>query len=513
MFTNPDLTQIQERGSDLDTIHLQIENFKKGFPFLKVEKPATPADGIIVLDQKEIDSLIESFDQQSQQIQIVKFVPASGAASRMFKLLFGILDISNDKDLVAEAFKKSDDLQSIKIFFERISDFAFSEDLDTHLIEKHGSSIQDCIAKKDYSSILKGLLGSKGLSYAVSPKGLLKFHRYENGTRTPAMEHLAEGAVYAQSANQIVKIHFTVSPEHKANFEDHINSHTTQFENTYNVAYKVSFSEQKSYTDTIAVDLGNEPFRETDGSLLFRPAGHGALIANLNEIDADIIFVKNIDNVVPDKLKEETISYKKALAGTLLKYQEKIFSSLKSLDGEVIPEDVEKMMTFLKDELFIKNLPDLASSSDTITFLKQKLDRPLRICGMVKNEGEPGGGPFFAQNNDGTQSLQIVESSQIDTIDDQQKAIANSATHFNPVDLVCGIKNYKGEKFDLSKFVDPKTGFISQKSKDGRELKAQELPGLWNGAMSDWNTLFVEVPISTFNPVKTVNDLLRPQHQ
>lgn len=512
MFTNSDLTQIQKRGSDLDTIHLQIENFKKGFPYLKVEKPATPADGIIVLDQKEINSLIELFDRQSQQKQIVKFVPASGAASRMFKLLYGILDISNQTDLVAEAFNKSDDLQSIKTFFDRISDFAFSDDLDAHL-KKRGLSITSCLENQDYTSILKGLLGSKGLSYAVSPKGLLKFHRYENETRTPAMEHLAEGALYAQSANQIVKIHFTVSPEHKANFEKHINGNTTQFENTYNVTYEVSFSEQKSYTDTIAIDLKNEPFRDADGSLLFRPAGHGALIANLNEIDADIIFVKNIDNVVPDKLKEDTISYKKALAGTLLKYQEKLFSYLKSLDGKVSSGDIEEMMTFLKDELRIKNLPELATINDKINFLKQKFNRPLRICGMVKNEGEPGGGPFFAQNNDGTQSLQIVESSQIDPGDDQQKSIANAATHFNPVDLVCGVRNYKGEKIDLSNYVDPKTGFISQKSKDGLELKAQELPGLWNGAMSDWNTLFVEVPVSTFNPVKTVNDLLRPQHQ
>ena len=279
------------------------------------------------------------------------------------------------------------------------------------------------------------------------------------------------------------------------------------------MTYKISFSEQKSYTDTIAVDLQNEPFRNDDGSLLFRPAGHGALIANLNDIDADIIFVKNIDNIVPDKLKDDTISYKKALAGTLLKYQNKLFDYLKRLDGVVSPEEAEEMLTFLKDELHIKNLPDFHDIEDKVDFLKRKFNRPLRICGMVKNEGEPGGGPFFAENNDGTQSLQIVESSQIDFGDERQKSIANAASHFNPVDLVCGVKNYQGENLDLTKYVDPKTGFISQKSKDGRELKAQELPGLWNGAMSDWSTLFVEVPISTFNPVKTVNDLLRPQHQ
>lgn len=512
MFTKSDLKQIKERGSKLDTVNLQIENFKMGFPFLKIEKAATPVDGIIVLDRKEIDSLIVAYDNQSQQKQIVKFVPASGAASRMFKLLFEILDNSTNAELVEEAFDKSNDLQSIYTFFDKISNFAFSDDLDTHL-KKHELSIKSCLANQDYSPVLKGLLGSKGLSYAVSPKGLLKFHKYENDTRTPTLEHLAEGALYAQSAHQIVKIHFTVSPEHKANFQDHINSNNSQFENKYNVTYEVSFSEQKLYTDTIAVDLQDEPFRNDDGSLLFRPAGHGALIANLNEIEADIIFVKNIDNVVPDKLKEDTISYKKALAGTLLKYQHIIFNYLKTLERAVNPGNVEEMLTFLKDELHIKNIPDMTSMEEKVTFLKQKFNRPLRICGMVKNEGEPGGGPFFAENNDGTQSLQIVESSQIDMGNAHQKSIANSATHFNPVDLVCGIKNYQGDKFDLSKFVDSKTGFISQKSKDGRELKAQELPGLWNGAMSDWNTLFVEVPISTFNPVKTVNDLLRPQHQ
>jgi hypothetical protein len=512
MFTNTDLTQIKERGSELDTVNQQINNFKEGFPFLNVEKPATPAEGIIVLDQKEIEALITSYDLYSQHKKIVKFVPASGAASRMFKLLYGILDVSEDRDLVEKAIKSSDGLQSIKTFFNRISDFAFSDALDTQL-KKHELSIQSCLANKDYASILKGLLGSKGLAYATSPKGLLEFHRYENEIRTPAMEHLAEGALYAQSANKKVNIHFTVSPEHLNNFQQHIENNVAKFEAVFGVSYEIKYSEQKSYTDTIAVDLENEPFREPDGSLLFRPAGHGALIANLNEIDADIIFVKNIDNVVPDKLKEDTISYKKALAGILFKYQEKLFTYLNLLDGKVEAERVEEMLSFLTNELQVKKLPELNSLENKIDFLIEKFNRPLRVCGMVKNEGEPGGGPFFAKNNDGTQSLQIVESSQIDTEDEQQKSIANAATHFNPVDLVCGVTNYKGDKFDLTNYVDPKTGFISQKSKDGLDLKAQELPGLWNGAMSDWNTLFVEVTISTFNPVKTVNDLLRPQHQ
>ena len=513
MFTKSDLKQINERGSELDVVNIQIENFKKGFPFLKLEKPATPGDGIIILDQKEIDSLIGLYDQNSQQKQIMKFVPASGAASRMFKLLFEFLDNSDNAELVDEVSNNSNNLQSISTFFDRISDFAFSDDLDAQLKNK-GLSIKSCLANQDYSVILKGLLGStNGLSYASSPKGLLKFHTYAQGTRTPAMEHLAEGALYAQSANQIVNIHFTVSPEHKQRFEKHINETTAQFEELFGVIIIVTFSEQKAFTDTIAVDLNNEPFREGDDSLLFRPAGHGALIANLNELDADIIFVKNIDNVVPDSLKEDTINYKKALAGILLNIQENLFNYLKQLDKGADQKQVEEMTSFLTTKLNIDNVPEFENHEKIIAFLRAKFNRPTRICGMVKNEGEPGGGPFFAKNNDATLSLQIVESSQIDFEDEHQKSIANAATHFNPVDLVCGVKNYKGDKFDLTAYVDPSTGFISQKSKDGRELKAQELPGLWNGAMSDWNTLFVEVPISTFNPVKTVNDLLRPQHQ
>ncbi len=513
MFTDNDLKQIKGRGSSLYVVEDQIENFKKGFPYLKLEKAATPEDGIIVLDRLEIENYVRLYDEVRKNNQIVKFVPASGAASRMFKLLFEFLDNSNNPELVKEAFNKSNDLQSIKTFFDRISDFAFFEELDAHLKKKHGLSIKTCLANCDYALILKGLLGSKGLSYATSPKGLLKFHKYENDLRTPVMEHLVEGALYAESANKIVKIHFTVSPEHKERFENHINGKTEQFKSEFSVKYDVDFSVQKAYTDTIAVNLDNEPFRNDDGTLLFRPAGHGALIANLDEIDADIIFVKNIDNVVPDKLKQDTITYKKALAGILLKFQERIFNYLVRLDGSVIDEDINEMISFLKNELSIKNIPDFTDSEASVAFLKDKLNRPLRICGMVKNEGEPGGGPFFAQNHDGTHSLQIVESSQVDFGDESQKAIALSASHFNPVDLVCGVRNYKGTKFDLTKYVDPSAGFISEKSKDGRELKAQELPGLWNGAMSDWNTLFVEVPVSTFNPVKTVNDLLRPQHQ
>jgi hypothetical protein len=512
MFTTTDLKQIKERGSSIETVNLQIENFKKGFPFLQLQKAATPDRGIIVLNSEEIDDMIAFYNQAAKQKQIVKFVPASGAASRMFKLLFGFLEIADEEPKVLEAFANGTGLQSIGTFFNRINDFAFAPTLDKQL-QKGGKSILSCLEQKDYTSILTALLESDGLGYGNAPKGLLEFHRYESGTRTPAVEHLVEGALYAQSADKTVKIHFTVSPEHKANFQEHIRENSAEYESKYGIKYNVSFSEQKAYTDTIAVGLDNEPFREEDGSLLFRPAGHGALIANLNEIDADIIFIKNIDNVIPDRIKEDTVNYKKALAGTLLQYQAKLFNYLKELETGVKTDRLNEMLAFLKEELNTDDLPKFSNDKETADFLKAKFNRPIRICGMVKNEGEPGGGPFFAKNNDGTQSLQIAESSQIDFGKPGQKAIAESATHFNPVDLVCGVKDYEGNKFDLTKYVDAETGFISQKSKDGRELKAQELPGLWNGAMSDWNTFFIEVPVSTFNPVKTVNDLLRPQHQ
>jgi hypothetical protein len=512
MFSEADIKQIKDRGSVIEAVNKQIRNFKQGFPFLRLDGAATPDDGILILGNQESEKLIAEYDAKSKEKEIVKFVPASGAASRMFKLLFSFLDICGSPDEVSKQLSKSDNLQSIGAFFKRVEDFAFYKDLDEQL-HKAGKSIDQCLKNQDYATILSALLEEDGLNYGNSPKGLLKFHKYNNLSRTPVMEHLAEGALYAQSKNNVVNIHFTVSPEHRDRFQEHIQGIASDFEKAYGVSYNISFSEQKAYTDTIAVDLDNEPFRNQDNSLLFRPAGHGALIANLNDIDADIVFIKNIDNVVPDKLKPDTIAYKKALAGVLLQFQTQIFNYLKQLDADATKDQLHEMLGFLKDNLKIKNIPDLADEPAIIAFLRSKLNRPLRICGMVKNEGEPGGGPFFAINGDGTISLQIAESSQINFDESQQKNIAESATHFNPVDLVCAVRDYKGQKYDLSKFVDPATGFISQKSKDGKELKAQELPGLWNGAMSDWNTIFVEVSISTFNPVKTVNDLLRPQHQ
>jgi hypothetical protein len=498
MFIEKDVAQITQRGSNISVVEEQVKYFKDGFPYLQLSKAATVGDGIIRLTDDQIEEVIAEFDRSASEgeIALLKFVPASGAATRMFKSLFSFLQ-EGKKD------------KSVEEFFARIKDFAFYEDLRAAL-SADGYDINTAGEK----TIAAYYLTDKGLGYGELPKGLLKFHNYTDRSRTPLEEHLVEGAKYANAGSQ-VRIHFTVSPEHRDKFEKLVVEVLPTYQSQFGVKYFVSFSEQQKSTDTIAVNLDNTPFRESDGGLLFRPAGHGALLENLSQLDADIIFIKNIDNVVPDTIKKETITYKKALAGIVLGYQKQIFAYIDQLQGETEPALLEELYGFFSNELSV--LPPASyvnwSDGEKAAYFLTKLNRPLRACGMVKNQGEPGGGPFWAENADGSSSLQIVESAQVDVSNPEQNAIFKNATHFNPVDLVCAIKNNKGELFDLRKFRDPLTGFITEKSKDGKELKAQELPGLWNGAMADWNTVFVEVPLITFNPVKTVNDLLREQHQ
>ena len=382
-------------------------------------------------------------------------------------------------------------------------------------MDNTGKNINALLSEHNYKAVVSNLLESAGLNYGALPKGLLKFHRYADGVRTPLEEHLVEGALYAAGKSGEVNVHFTVSTEHRALFEKLVAAKAAEYEAKYGTTYHISFSEQKPSTDTVAADMENKPFRDKDGKLLFRPGGHGALMENLNDLDADIVFIKNIDNVVPDRLKADTVTYKKLLAGVLVTLQKQAFEYLELLDGgHYSHEQLETIIRFVQQQLRCRrtDLKEL-EDADLVIYLRKKLNRPMRVCGMVKNVGEPGGGPFLAYNPDGTISLQILESSQIDMNDPEKKAMFEKGTHFNPVDLVCAVRDYKGNKFDLLKHVDKATGFISYKSKNGKDLKALELPGLWNGSMSDWNTVFVEVPLSTFNPVKTVNDLLREQHQ
>jgi hypothetical protein len=505
-MTPQDLKLLAAKGITEQQIAEQLACFNNGFPYLKLSAAASIESGILQAEPEKQKLILDAWESYifCTNRTIVKFVPASGAASRMFKNLFEFLDADHEQPQTP--FEKN--------FFDQLNHFAFYNDLDACCRKLYGQDIEQLrtVAPK---KIVSALLSAEGLNYGALPKGLLKFHHYEHTNRTPAEEHLVEGALYATGKDGKVNVHFTVSPEHHALFELLIKEKVPAYAKQYGVEFQVSFSEQKPSTDTIAVDMNNQPFREEDGTLLFRPGGHGALIENLNDLDADIVFIKNIDNVVPDKLKGDTVLYKKLLAGVLVTLQQQAFHYLRMLDsGKYTHEQIIEMLHFLQRKLFcrhpkVKDMED----SELVIYLKSKLNRPMRVCGMVRNEGEPGGGPFLAYNTDGTISLQILESSQIDMNDNEKRSMFEQGTHFNPVDLVCAIKDYQGKRFDLTKYVDKNTGFISHKSKNGKELKALELPGLWNGAMSDWNTIFMEVPLSTFNPVKTVNDLLREEHQ
>lgn len=445
MFTPSDLAQLQARGISEEKALKQLQSFATGFPELDIVSAASVGNGVLNPTEEEIDAYVKAWqDYLNEGHTVLKFVPASGAASRMFKDLFEYLETGEKTKFI-----------------------------DKFLTEKEHFAFASQLAGLDEQAAVSHLL--KDMNYGNLPKGLLLFHSYEDGARTPALEHLVEGAMYAASRGE-VNIHFTVSHEHLPLFQAHLAEYQAAYEEKLGVKFHISYSEQKPSTDTLAANPDGTPFRTADGKLLFRPGGHGALIENLNEQEADVIFIKNIDNVVPDRLKGDTVRYKQLLAGVLVTEQKKIFEQLQD--------------------------PTLTADQ------KAKLQRPLRVCGVVKNTGEPGGGPFLVREEDGTISCQILESSQI-----SDPALMQQATHFNPVDLVCATRDAEGKPYYLPDFVDEKTGFISHKSKDGKELLALELPGLWNGAMSRWNTIFVEVPVSTFNPVKTVNDLLRAEHQ
>ncbi|MDR2811262.1 MAG: DUF4301 family protein [Tannerellaceae bacterium] len=505
-LTRNDLNLLASKGITEEQVEEQLACFEHGFSFPHIVASATVSKGLAVVSKEEQLLYIKVWDEyRAGSKKVTGFVPASGAASRMFKGLY---------EFIASGHGEPHTLEE-KNFFLHIEKFAFYPLLNAACIAGEGKPIARLIEEKQYKAIASCLIDSRGLRYGHLPKGLLLFHTYPQGVRTAIEEHWAEGAMYAKNDAGEVNIHFTVSAEHEALFEAHLVRKQEAYEHKFSVRYRISFSRQKPSTDTIAVDRENRPFRDEDGNLVFRPGGHGALIENLNDLDADVIFIKNIDNVTPDSLKYATVIYKKILAGLLVTLQEKIFGYLRLIDsGKYSHKQVEEMIHFLHDTLCVRN-PDIKHLEDAelILYLKRKLHRPLRVCGMVKNEGKPGGGPFLVVCPDGATSPQILESSQIDMNNPAQKALFEQGTHFNPVDLVCSVKDHLGRKYHLPDYVDKNAGFISIKSKDGRELKALELPGLWNGAMSDWNTVFVQTPIETFNPVKTVYDLLQPEHQ
>lgn len=498
------IQKIIAQGMNPDTVKVQLDNFIQGFPFLHITGPARPDQGIRVWADSQVQEYADLFRSKASQLDLVKFVPASGAASRMFKDLFSFLE--ENGNLEESPFAKK--------FIQQIRTFALVDDLEQYL-QQRGESLQQLLDQEDYIKIISAVLSDEGLGYGNLPKGLLKFHAYKKENRTPAQEHLIEGQLYGVGKNKQVNLHFTVSPEHESRFVEELSALLPTFQSQTGLQVNISYSHQKKTTDTIAVDEANEPFLEADGSLLFRPAGHGALIENLNDIQADVIFIKNIDNVVPDRLKATTQTYKMALAGVLLDVQARIFGALEWLENEATAASVARATSVYAEE-YGGTLPDAistASLAEQAAFLHAKLNRPIRVCGMVKNTGEPGGGPFWVLEKDGTESLQILETAQIDPTDPQSMFHFQAATHFNPVDLVCATRDFRGNSFNLLDFRDPATGFITEKSKNGKVLKALELPGLWNGAMARWNSIFVEVPLITFNPVKTINDLLREEHQ
>jgi hypothetical protein len=506
MLSNEDKTMLEHRGVSQQQLLDQVERFKTGFPFLKIYDSARPYEGITILSPAAEDKAMKSWDEYLKNGgDVCKFVPASGAASRMFKALFGFVD--GDRETAPEG-------SDVDKLLKNIHQVAFFNQLDAKLRANLNKGVDELLAAGRQKDVIRGIIGEDGLNYGNLPKGLLTFHNSETGTRTPVEEQLVEGAQSARQANGTVNLHLTVSPSHRDAFEAKLKEAVPAIESRMGVKINVSMSEQKASTDTVAVNEDNTLFRE-DGQIVFRPGGHGALIQNLNELDATVVFIKNIDNVVPDSRREATLRYKRVIAGYLIELHSQASAYMNLIkSGNFTDAQLADVVSFLRSS-FSFEAPELNSlkGAPLAAYLYKKLDRPMRVCGMVRNEGEPGGGPYITYNADGSRSLQILESSQIDLSKPENKEMMSKATHFNPVDLVCYIKDVEGKKYDLPSHVDPETGFISSKSLHGRSLKALELPGLWNGAMSDWNTAFVEVPIATFNPVKTVNDLLRPQHQ
>jgi nicotinamide riboside kinase len=512
-FSSHDFVQIYNHGIPLDKIYKQLQIFRTGIDKTILEKPAIKSDGILSFSEKEFVGLAHFFDTKKEKLKLKKFVPASGAASRMFKFLNEFLNEFDLENETVNGYINRKQAVNLNLFLAGIEKFPFYNNILDLLNEKFSDYKSWEKDKKNYYFI-QLLLGLDYCDFANKPKGILPFHKYKTHIATPIEEHLNESAYYSTS-NHVSNLHFTVSDHHQKDFEKILSNVKFKIETQSTTKINIGFSYQNKQTDTIAVDLDNNPFRNEDQKLVFRPGGHGALIENLNNLDADIIFIKNIDNVIQNHIQAIAL-YKKALGGILIELQEQIFDYLKKIEkNQIQDQEVTEIIVFANSKLNIEIIEDFEKYTFEykIIYIKEILNRPIRVCGMVKNEGEPGGGPFWVRGSKGKISLQIVESSQVDLSDKIQKNILESATHFNPVDLVCGVKNYSGSKFDLTKFINPNRGFIVEKTKNGKPLKAYELPGLWNGAMAKWITIFVEVPLITFNPVKTVNDLLKPAHQ
>lgn len=513
-FLDTDLKQLKHKGITKKTVEKQLIRLKNGMSYSDLIAAATLKKGIESFDENEIKDYVELYETNQDKLSIVKFVPASGAASRMFKFLFQFLKkYDPDAQTIKEYAERQNDTLILS-FIENLEAFPFYNEVILQL-KKTNLEYDGLSSDQKHLLFVKTMLDTNALNYSFFPKGLLPFHKYGRESITAFQEHLFESTLYACS-NGSANLHFTVSKQHHNYFLEVLHQIKNSLEQKTNTTFKVSFSYQKEATETVALTNKDKVYRTDDDSILFRPAGHGALLENLNDLDNDLVFIKNIDNIVVSNKNIEVSKYKKLLAGVLLDVQKEVFSNLHKLDkGHLTQADFKLIALFLRYRLnvpIVQNFDALTAEQKTV-FLKEKLNRPIRVCGMVKNEGEPGGGPFWVKDKTGSISLQIVEFAQIDFRRKNQQELVYKATHFNPTDLVCGVKNYKGEKFNLLDFVDPEAAFITMKTQNGTEIKALELPGLWNGSMAYWNSIFVEVPLETFNPVKTVNDLLKPAHQ
>lgn len=514
-MTDTDIQQIEEKGLSVEKVISQIDIFEKEIPFVSLRNAASLNNGILKFSDHYQSELTKLYESRSSSLETIKFVPASGAASRMFKELFRFLDGYDYEKESLNSYTNHEKADAIRLFLIGLEKFPF---YDTVMKKAKNAypKFETLSEGKQLFIFVEMMLQEKGLHYGSYPKGLLPFHNYANSVATAFEEHLFEAVGYNKDAKGNAKLHFTISKNHLKAFKKEFEKIKKKVEEKTKTNFDISYSFQKSETDTIAVTEDNKPFRTEDGRILFRPGGHGALIENLNDLDADIIYIKNIDNVVVRKYQDEVSGFKKILAGKLIEIQDEVFRILAGIDKKAPSEaELKDIKKFLVEQLNVI-LPmdfDKFSEKYKLEFLKESLNRPIRVCGMVINEGEPGGGPFWIKQENGRTVLQIIETAQINKNDKRQRDILNSATHFNPVDLVCGVRNYKGEKFDLLQYVDPDAGFITKKSLNGKVLKALELPGLWNGAMAKWISVFVEVPLTTFNPVKTVNDLLKSAHQ
>lgn len=514
MFSDKDIQQIKSKCISIEEVNAQVTRLKDGMSFSELVTAATIGKGIESYDGKETQEFIDLYEAKQNALSIVKFVPASGAATRMFKFLFQFLkDFKSSKESIEKyAERKNDAL--IVTFIDELVRFPFY-DVVISKVKKSNPDFDTLSDDEKCLQFVKTMLDARGLNYSFLPKGLLPFHKYDEAVKTAFEEHLFESTLYA-SSNGKANLHFTVSKNHQLYFSNELSRIRESLETKTKTTFNVSFSYQNEATETVALTAKDDVFRNDDGSILFRPAGHGALLENLNGLNNDLIFIKNIDNIVVSDRNIDVSNYKKLLAGVLIEAQEKVFAYLHKLDaGNLVDTDFKVMALFLRYRL---NVPIEVNFEDytypeKVTYLKDKLNKPIRVCGMVKNQGEPGGGPFWVKDEEGNISLQIVEFAQINFSKKNQQGIVDKATHFNPTDLVCGVKNYKGEKFDLTQFVDSEAAFITTKTQNGVDIDALELPGLWNGSMAYWNSIFVEVPLETFNPVKTVNDLLKPVHQ